>query len=197
MFTAGVRIQEVAGKKPLPTIYWIGKKDSVTIGYAFIVESRGGSGIISSIVGIDTAGTLMGIKILAEHRIPGQGVALEDRFPQRSFWGRLFGKKYMSQPWFIEQFKGTNVKKSFIIDSAAQGDGFSDSAQKTRREANMISAITGATISTRTIVQAIQKNALSFLLNVNPVKPDKTLLSGLIDAKSVDKSDTVSKLQER
>jgi Na+-translocating ferredoxin:NAD+ oxidoreductase RnfG subunit len=166
LFAPGVSIREASGKKPLPAIYWIVKKDSAAAGYAFAGESRGPSGAIDFIAGMDTSGMLLGIEIIAEHRIPGQGVPLEDRCRQRSLWKRMLGQTDTARPWFTEQFTGTTVKKAFLVDAAARGDGFSDQARKTRREENRISAATGATVSTRALAQEIQKSALSFFQNV-------------------------------
>jgi Na+-translocating ferredoxin:NAD+ oxidoreductase RnfG subunit len=163
MFTAGVKIIEVYGKKPLPSCYWIGKKDSIVIGYAFPVETSGYSGTILSLVGIDTSGTIMGIKILSETGMPAQGMTIEDCIPRTTLWGRLFGKKDIAATWFIEQFKGTSVKKPFIIDTLSRRKAFFNAMKKERQEGNMISAVTGATVSTRAMIHAIQKNAASFL----------------------------------
>jgi Na+-translocating ferredoxin:NAD+ oxidoreductase RnfG subunit len=166
LFAPGVSIREVPGKKPLTAGYWIGEKDSATVGYAFAGESKGQCGTIRFVAGIDTAGTLLGIKIIAERRIPGQGVSLEDRLRQGSLWKRMLGQTDTVSPWFTEQFTGTTVKKAFLIDTAAQGDVFSDRVKKTRREENRISALAGATVSTRTVAQEIQKSAASFMQNI-------------------------------
>jgi Na+-translocating ferredoxin:NAD+ oxidoreductase RnfG subunit len=163
MFAAGVKVNGVSGKKSLPDTYWIGKKDSITIGYVFPTEARSFSGAIKSLVAIDTAGTILGITILAERRMPGQGVAIKDRFPGNTIGGRMLGKKETIRPWFIEQFEGTSARRPFIVDTVTQGGTLSDAEKQSRREGNIISAVTGATMSTRAIVKAIEKNAASFL----------------------------------
>ena len=163
MFASGVSVSGVNGKKPLPAIYWIGKKDSITIGYVFPVEARSFSGAINSLVAIDTAGTIFGIKILSERRMPGQGVAIKDRFPGNTIWGRIFKKKETVTPWFIEQFEGMSARRPFIVDTVTHVGSLSDAAKKERRVGNILSAVTGATVSTRAIVQAIEKNTILFL----------------------------------
>jgi Na+-translocating ferredoxin:NAD+ oxidoreductase RnfG subunit len=163
MFASGVSVRGAIGKKTLPAIYWIGKKDGVTIEYVFPVEARSFSSVINSLVAIDTAGTIFWIKILAERRIPGQGTALKDRFPGKSIWGRLFGKKETIRPWFIEQFEGMSATSPFIVDTVTHGAALSDTEKKERRAGNVISAVTGATMSTRAIVKAIEKNSALFL----------------------------------
>jgi Na+-translocating ferredoxin:NAD+ oxidoreductase RnfG subunit len=166
LFIAGANIIDVCGKKPLPPLYWIGKKDSVVIGYAFPVETRGYSGAIRSLVGIDTAGTVLGIKILAQTGMPAQGMTIEDFMPRNTIWGRMSGKKDRGTTWFIEQFKGASVNRPFIIDTLAREKAFSDAVKKERREGNSISAVAGATASTRVMIDAIQKKGASFLLAV-------------------------------
>jgi Na+-translocating ferredoxin:NAD+ oxidoreductase RnfG subunit len=166
LFAPGVGIREVPGKKPFPATYWIGKRDSVTVGYAFPGESRGPSGAIDFVAGIDTAGTIIGVTLAAERRIPGQGLSLEDRFTHGALWRRLVGRADTVRPWFIEQFAGTAAAKPFVIDTAARESGYSAQVHIRRREENRISAFTGATVSTQAIARDIQKSAASFFQNI-------------------------------
>jgi Na+-translocating ferredoxin:NAD+ oxidoreductase RnfG subunit len=166
LFVSGVSIREVPGTKAFPVTYWIGKRDSVTLGYAFPGESRGPNGVVDFIAAIDTAGTIMGIKLVSERSIPGQGVLLVDRFGCGALWRRLIGHPDTIRPWFTEQFSGTTVTKVFIVDTAVPESGFSERLAQTRREENRISAFAGATLSTRAIARDIHKSAASFFQNV-------------------------------
>jgi Na+-translocating ferredoxin:NAD+ oxidoreductase RnfG subunit len=134
----------------------------VTVGVAFLGESRGPNGTVEFIAAIDTTGTIMGIKLVSERRIPGQGVLLEDRFGRGALWRRLIGETDTITPWFIDQFVGTNVTKPLIVDAAERAKGFSKRREKVPREENRISAFTGATISTRAIARDIYRNAGTF-----------------------------------
>jgi Na+-translocating ferredoxin:NAD+ oxidoreductase RnfG subunit len=162
LFAPGVSIRQVTPKKTFPGPCWIGKRDSVTVGVAFLGESRGPNGTVEFIAAIDTTGTIMGIKLVSERRIPGQGVLLEDRFGRGALWRRLIGETDTITPWFIDQFVGTNVTKPLIVDAAERAKGFSKRREKVPREENRISAFTGATISTRAIARDIYRNAGTF-----------------------------------
>lgn len=166
ILSPGAKIIDVSGEKPLPPCYWIGKKDSVVIGYAFPVETKGYSGTIHSLVGIDTGGTVLGIKILSETNMPAQGTTIEDHMPRNTIWGRLSGKKDSGTPWFIEQFKGKSLNKQLIIDTLAREKEFFDAVKMERMNENTLSAVAGATASTRAMIEAIYKNASSFLLAI-------------------------------
>ena len=112
MFVPGVSIREAPCKNQLPSSYWIVKKDSVTVGYAFMRESRVRGGAINFMTVIDTAGTIMGIKVVRERSIPGQGLLLEDRFMPGSLWRRMCGKTDSGRLWSIDLFTGTAATES-------------------------------------------------------------------------------------
>ncbi len=166
MLPGGTKIIEVAGKKPLPSRYWIGKKDSVVIAYAFLVETRGYAGEITSMVGIDTAGVVIGVKIFSAVGMPALGMTIEDFIPQNSLWRRLSGTKQSGEMWFTDQFKGTTPNRPFVIDTLDRGKAVYAALSAGRREVNRISAVSGATASTQAVIGAVQKNAASFLLAV-------------------------------
>jgi Na+-translocating ferredoxin:NAD+ oxidoreductase RnfG subunit len=162
----GVQIVDAFGKNPLPPRYWIGKKDSATVAYAFPAETRGFSGAVNSLVGIDTAGIILGVRLLASSGMPAQGMAVEDFIPKNSLLGRMSGKKDAAETWFAEQFAGTSVKKPFVIDTLEHGKTIAAAEKGKRREANMVSAVSGATASTQAMARTIQKTAVTFLLSV-------------------------------
>jgi Na+-translocating ferredoxin:NAD+ oxidoreductase RnfG subunit len=163
MFPAGVSVYNASGKKPLPSCYWVGKKDSAVMGYVFPVETRGYSGTISSLVALDTEGTVLEMKILAQSGAPVQGMTIEDFLPTVTFWNRMFGKKDTTAAWFTEQFKGTNVNKPYSIDTLTRRNAFLHALKKERRDANRISVVDGAAFSTRALALALHKNAAAFL----------------------------------
>jgi Na+-translocating ferredoxin:NAD+ oxidoreductase RnfG subunit len=166
MFPGKVNISEVAGKKPLPPRYWIVKNDSAVVAYAFPIETRGYAGAITSLVGIDTTGVIEGVKILTAGGMPAIGMTVEDFIPKNSLWRRLEGTMETSESWFTAQFRGTAVNRPFVIDTLDRRKAASTAVSADRRDGNRISAVSGATASTRALVVAIRKNAASFLLAV-------------------------------
>jgi Na+-translocating ferredoxin:NAD+ oxidoreductase RnfG subunit len=162
MFTDQADIIPISGKKPLPSCYWVGKKDSLVIGYAFPIETRHYAGDFSTIVGIDTAGTILGMFIVSESRTPGIGISLTDRLSLKTLREGIFKKKNAASSWFTEQFKGTQVNKPFFIDTSARNLSFSDAKKNENRDGNIVCSVAGATVSTRAIVRSIEKDAASF-----------------------------------
>ncbi len=110
--------------------YYIGYKDSLKqeiAGYAFVAKQYGYSSEIQTMVGIDTLGKIMGIKIMQQIETPGLGTKIEEiRYGETS-------------SWFQQQFIG---KKSNQL--AVDKDG------------GQITSVTGATISSRAVANSIK-----------------------------------------
>lgn len=99
---------------------------SQPLGYALRVGSYGYSSEVASIIGIDSSGTIMGVKILSQAETPGLGTKIEEiRFGEQD-------------PWFLRQFIGQSAA-TVALD----------------KEGGEIVAITGATISSRAVTRAI------------------------------------------
>lgn len=71
--------------------FYIGLKDNLKIGAAFIMSPTGYSGPIEMMVGIDNRGIISGVKIISIKETPGLGMNAEG-------------------PKFLEQFKGKSEK---------------------------------------------------------------------------------------
>jgi Na+-translocating ferredoxin:NAD+ oxidoreductase RnfG subunit len=162
IFPAQTDIVAVIGQSPLSPGYWVGKKDSLVIGYAFPVAVRDYSGEIEIIVGIDTSGTIVGMAIVSESRSPGIGISFLDRLSVKTLWDGFFKKKNNSSSWFTDQFVGTRVTQPFAIDASHRHVSLTDEQKGKNREENVVSAVAGATLSTRAIVRSIEKNAAAF-----------------------------------
>lgn len=160
LFPAEARIIDTSGSSPLPSRYWIAKKDSIVIGYGCFFKVRGYSGPISGVVGIDTGATITGLVLLSQNEAPLTGWRLEDRRATKSLWG---GWKNVpsAAPWFTEQFRGMSVNRPIGISYAAQWPELSDLEKKGLFDKNVISAISGATVTSRAVVDGIEKNAVS------------------------------------
>ncbi len=96
------------------------------IGYAFIASGIGYSSTIETMVGVDSTGKIIGIKVLAQGETPGLGTKVQEV---------RYGEK---EPWFPQQFLGRNVSK-LAID----------------KDGGEIKSITGATISSRAVTKSI------------------------------------------
>ena len=141
---------------------WIGKIDSVTVGYAFVDEAMGYSGPISAVVGIDTAGVITGVVILSESENPSRGARMEEPMSQRTVWSDFHSNTEKKRPWFTEQFKGITICKPILMSTGEEWPRLSQQEKKDLIDKNSISAISGATVSSRAVVRTIEKSAAPF-----------------------------------
>jgi len=110
------------------------KNKSKLVGYAYLVPASGYSSTIRTLVGIDTSGTIISIRILSQQETPGLGTKCEEI------------KSGDTAPWFQKQFTGKKC-----TDIAVDKDG------------GEITALTGATITSRAITDAIADSSRSIL----------------------------------
>jgi len=109
-------------------VYKVIGKDAAPAGYAFIAEGNGYQGIIKLIVGVDTAITTMkGIAVLESQETPGLGAEI-------------------ATPSFRDQFKGLALTHDVEYVKNRKPD-----------KPYEIEAITGATISSRAVVNILNK----------------------------------------
>jgi Na+-translocating ferredoxin:NAD+ oxidoreductase subunit G len=101
---------------------------SKLVGYAYTGRSSGYSGVIETLVGVDSAGQVIGIRILSQVETPGLGSRIQE-------------KKYGDTL--------TWVQKQFIGKMAA--------ACKVDRDGGEIVSITGATISSRAVAKSVSE----------------------------------------
>ena len=159
VFAPGTRIVDTVGTPPLPRQYWIGRNGPSTTGYAFVVESRGYFGIIRYIAGIDEQGRIMGMKILSQSETPGLGARVEELVSEKSLWNAFgSGVRKNGYQWFMEQFKGISVNKPLYVSTALEWRFLPEKIKKEFTGSNTVSAITGATVSTRAIIAGLEKN---------------------------------------
>jgi len=134
-------------------VYWRAFKgsDSRVRGYVFIAKKYGYSGVIESMVGIKKDGTITGVRILTQNETPGLGAKIVEVASDRTVakaLKQLFAKekeeKGKIDPYFTEQFNSLNVKR---IELSRYG----------------IEAITGATISSKAVVDSIKARGSEIL----------------------------------
>lgn len=96
------------------------------LGYAVIARGVGYSSTIESIIGVDSSGTIIGMKVLSQAETPGLGTKVQEI---------KYGEK---DPWFSRQFIGRSASQVAVDKDGGE-----------------IKAITGATISSRAVARSI------------------------------------------
>ncbi len=155
-------------------IYWTGEKiqeGRVLKGYAFIAEKNGYSGPVRTIVGVDEKRIILGISIVQQSETPGLGarcteIASKETFIQH-FFGRSAAHEEKPSPWFQDQFKGLDTGVKILV--MKKGD-WKPEMRRELLEKNGISAITGATITTRTVRDSIEKGIINLKKALGPEK---------------------------
>jgi electron transport complex protein RnfG len=142
-------------------IYWMGERadnEKTVKGYAFLTEKSGYSGLLKSMIGVDDRGIIIGISILQQTETPGLGARCIEIASKETFFGHFFGDskgdEEQSPPWFQEQFNGLDANRR--IEILKKGDWTQDMREELI-ERNAISAITGATITSRTVRDSIER----------------------------------------
>ncbi|MCL2154368.1 MAG: FMN-binding protein [Leptospirales bacterium] len=153
--------------------YWIGtkiednaddadNKDGIEKNaYAFISTTHGYSGEIKSIVGVDENNKILGISIIKQSETPGLGDKVNERPDRETIRSALFGNSYSSNrettPWFQKQFVGIDLNKKIVI---LKNELWTREISNELIDKNAIVAITGATVTTKSIANGIQDSLI-------------------------------------
>jgi electron transport complex protein RnfG len=154
--------------------YTIGEKTEgakKTRAYAFECGKPGYSGVIKSLVAVDETLKLIGVSIIQQSETPGLGARAKEIASRETFIGHFFGSGTGDagdpggkaiQSWFEAQFAGLDTNKQIAI--LKKGEWRPENADLTREllETNSVSVITGATITTRAVIDGIE-NGVSIL----------------------------------
>ncbi len=112
-------------------VYYIGYRspDKTEIaGYAFVAKKSGYSSVIETMVGVDTTGKIIGLKVMEQKETPGLGTKIEEiRYGEDS-------------PWFQVQFLNRYADELAV-----------------KQDNGPIESITGATISSRAVTNSIKE----------------------------------------
>lgn len=122
-------------------VYYAGYQNQDTtdlIGYALPVESKGYSSTIRTLAGLDSSQHIIAINILFQQETPGLGTQCEQV------------RSGESKPWFQAQFTGLPVKDVALAKNGGQ-----------------IHAITGATITSAAITDAVRESAIRLFKTAN------------------------------
>lgn len=136
LFPEGVKFKPVELNQE--TIYKVYDKDNNFLGIVFKAEGRGYSSKIETMAGMLKSGEIRAIKILSQNETPGLGSRIAEVEEENTIWDVLRGRKKekTKKPWFQEQFKNKRI------------DQLKD-----------IQAITGATISSKAVIDSVNKKA--------------------------------------
>ncbi len=110
-------------------LYYKGYTDADTtqfVGYAFVAYGPAYSSTIETMVGVDSVGKIIGLKVMSQTETPGLGTKIEEV---------KYGE---SEPWFQKQFF-TKLAEKVKVD----------------KDGGDIQSITGATISSRAVTKSI------------------------------------------
>jgi electron transport complex protein RnfG len=124
--------------------YYIGYKDTSRqelAGYAFVAKGAGYSSTIETMVGVDSTGTVIGIKIMQQVETPGLGTKIEEI------------KYGDTSSWFQRQFIGKKAGE-IAVD----------------KDKGEIVSVTGATISSRAVANSISSGVRKLIKQMDRPK---------------------------
>ena len=129
-------------------------------GFAFIASGQGYSGEVLTMVGIDDTGKIVAISVVQQTETPGLGARSQEVATKRTIFDVVFGRDVADEsslPWFQEQFSGLNGMGKIQI--LKKGD-WNSSMKEELLQKNAISAITGATVTSRTVKESIERGII-------------------------------------
>jgi electron transport complex protein RnfG len=159
----GATVEERHGSGGLPPTYWAATVGGQVVSYAFEAQSRGYAADIKMMVGLDTSGEILGISVLGQKETPGLGTRVAEVVSKRYLWSGFGGSEAKAEPWFTEQFEGIDLDESVKIDKSGEWHTLTEAQRDTLEQRNAISAITGATISTRAVVRGLETVVFPYL----------------------------------
>lgn len=130
-------------------------ENSPYVGFAFEGGKYGYSSVVKYIVAVTTEGKLLGLSILSQEETPGLGSRSTESVSDLTFWNGLFKKKEKSEPWFQSQFAGLSIGEPIAIKKEAEWHTLDEAGKVSLMEKNSVTAITGATITTKAVTDAL------------------------------------------
>jgi len=167
----------VDGKDFFYTIAEKTEGDKKTRAYAFECEKSGYSGVIRSMAAVDETMKLIGISVIQQSETPGLGARAKEIATTDTFISHFFGSskgKVAAGPvrsWFEEQFTGLDGSKQIGIMKKGEWRAENESLRKELMEKNSVSAITGATITTRAVIAGLENGIVQLRKVLEQEKP--------------------------
>lgn len=154
-------VQEAGGVS-----YWTGKDPDGAVAYAFIAKKSGYSSEVQTMVGMNAEGRILGISVLFQQETPGLGARVQETPSSVSFWQWITGQApedtEPATAWFAQQFAGLEAH-DIAIHKGQEWQAMSAGEKERLQEVNAVSALSGATITTRAICQSIEEAAAAVL----------------------------------
>lgn len=122
--------------------YRVAKKGGQVIGYVAIGHASGYSSVLQVMAGVNKDFDIQGIKVIYQKETPGLGDKVEEILSKKT-WGTIIAGTSPDEaglrPWFQVQFDGKQVPV------------------KVNKDGGKIESITGATISSRAVCNAVNQ----------------------------------------
>jgi electron transport complex protein RnfG len=156
LFPAGADIVAQRGSTPLPSRYWKVRKDGRLIGYAFEDSSQGYSKPIELMVAVDTTAKVLGVRIVSHNETPGVGSRIQEALGSQPLWqAHAAAEVPRGEPWFTRQFTNLDISRRITVDQGREWPSLSESEKAGLTSSNSVTAVSGATISTRAVINAV------------------------------------------
>lgn len=164
LFPAGVSISSDSLSRSDETIpFWIAQKKTAkgneTIGFAFKASGQGYSGAVNSLVAVSGEGKILGMTIISQTETPGLGTRVSETVSKSTFWTGLFAPAQKIEPWFQAMFRDLSIVTPISISKQGEWHTLSVDQKKAMIAKNEVTAITGATITTRTVTNSMLEQA--------------------------------------
>ena len=138
--------------------YWKGKVNGEVKGFAFVVHKYGYSSDVKGIVGVNKDGEIVGFEITFQLETPALGTRAAEVPSNDYIWGifsKKKGEKHVIKPWFQEQFIGLTINKPIIVVKGTEWLIMGPQEREMLKESNDISAISGATITSKAVADSM------------------------------------------
>jgi Na+-translocating ferredoxin:NAD+ oxidoreductase subunit G len=135
----------VSGKPFVYYTAYAGEGSTEVLGYTFVAYGKGYSSTLVTMVGVDAAFVVTGMRIISQQETPGLGTRVQEVLSKNTLWQVLSGKAIEEvgvRPWFQVQFEGRGVDRLRVVKNRTD-DG--------------ILAITGATISSEAVTGSVRR----------------------------------------
>lgn len=130
-------------------------QDKKLLGYIFKVQAKGYSSKIDIMAGVTPKGEITGIKVLSQQETPGLGSRIVEVKTTATLIDSIKNiskprkeEQKILYPWFQEQFRGKKIENLVVVKGKTQ---------------DKIEAITGATITTEAVTDAVKEKAEEIL----------------------------------
>ncbi len=165
----GYRIVE-KGKKVMidgkEFVYSIAEKqegDKKVRAYAFETSKAGYSGQVRSVVSVDEAGKIIALTVIQQSETPGLGARSKEAASNETFLQHFRNRHNgvpvppPSPPWFEQQFSGLDTARPIAISKKGEWRADNEALRQGLVAENAVSAITGATITTRAVRDSVEE----------------------------------------